>query len=299
MALVVAAMLFHAVAQGETVLIDGPEVDLFQDDLAMALRVVPLDLRVQVLQNKAKLREIMDTTYMTKVAAHRARQKGLDKVPEIQAQIWNRTENVLAVAEMESSIEKEGKPDFAQAAMEHYKAHPEKYALPEMIAASHILIGVDGRTEAEALQQITELRARILGGEIGFEDAARQFSTDIKSGSQGGSLGRFGRGQMVPPFEEAAFALAEKGALSEPVKSRFGYHLIRLEERFPAGPQPFDQIKGKIMEELEKTRRAQLREEYLIAIRDDPSVKLDEALIKGLLENPAALLAPQQGEKPD
>ncbi len=105
----------------------------------------------------------------------------------------------------------------------------------EEMSASHILIAYKGalsaeedvtRTRAEAQEFVKELQDRISKGED-FEDLAKEFS-DGPSGIEGGSLGTFGRGAMVPTFEEAAFALTE-GQISEPVETQFGFHLIRAD----------------------------------------------------------------------
>ncbi|MFO7950824.1 MAG: peptidylprolyl isomerase [Candidatus Fermentibacteraceae bacterium] len=106
---------------------------------------------------------------------------------------------------------------------------------PEMIKASHILIAYQGaaraaatRSQGEARQLAEELSGLIEGDSLTFEDAAIEYS-DCPSGAQGGDLGSFGRGSMVPAFEEAAFSL-EPGEVSGIVETDFGYHLIKRTE---------------------------------------------------------------------
>ncbi|MBT3661375.1 MAG: parvulin peptidyl-prolyl isomerase [Rhodospirillaceae bacterium] len=91
------------------------------------------------------------------------------------------------------------------------------------IRASHILRNTDGRSKDDALREIEDLKAQIDDG-ANFAELAEEHS-DCPSGSGGGDLGEFGRGMMVKPFEEAAFAL-DVDAISEPVETDFGYHLI-------------------------------------------------------------------------
>lgn len=117
------------------------------------------------------------------------------------------------------------------------------------ITASHILIRPAGGTAADtaaARQTIEQLRARVVAGED-FAALAREFSDDQGSGAKGGDLGAFGRGRMVPPFEQAAFALREVGELSGPVQSRFGIHLIRLDAvgELPTYEAAYDGIKSR------------------------------------------------------
>lgn len=107
---------------------------------------------------------------------------------------------------------------------------------PDMVTARHILICYDGcavnetfnRTQDEALEMIQELHGRIQNEELSFAQAAIEYS-DCPSGQDGGMLGQFGRGAMVPAFEEAAFTLPV-GGMSDVVETQFGYHLILREQ---------------------------------------------------------------------
>lgn len=95
--------------------------------------------------------------------------------------------------------------------------------MPDQIRASHILVSTDTRSKEDAKAETEALQKKISGG-ADFADTAREVS-DCPSGSGGGDLGHFGRGMMVPEFEQAAFDL-EVGGLSDIVETDFGYHLI-------------------------------------------------------------------------
>lgn len=107
---------------------------------------------------------------------------------------------------------------------------------PSVVTARHILVCYDGcavdqtfnRTQEEAQESIRDLQQRIQSGEMTFVQAAIEYS-DCPSGQDGGMLGEFGRGAMVPAFEEAAFALPV-GGMSDIVETQFGYHLILREQ---------------------------------------------------------------------
>lgn len=106
---------------------------------------------------------------------------------------------------------------------------------PGEVQARHILIRPTGGTAADtaaAVTQIEALRARVLAGED-FGALAREFSQDPGSAPQGGDLGTFGSGRMVPQFEEAAFALQNPGDVSPPVQTQFGIHLVQLTRQIP------------------------------------------------------------------
>lgn len=127
----------------------------------------------------------------------------------------------------------------------YYEAHKDELQADESVNASHIL--VDSEEKAE------QLLAAIRAGEISFEDAARQSST-CPSGQQGGSLGDFARGQMVPEFDQAVFAL-EEGELCGPVKTQFGYHLIRLNKKNAATPISYADIREELYQQVSQEKQ--------------------------------------------
>ncbi|MBE6732261.1 MAG: peptidylprolyl isomerase [Ruminococcaceae bacterium] len=123
---------------------------------------------------------------------------------------------------------------------EFYDNNPQHFTEGEKVSAKHILV----KEESECL----EILNAINNGETTFEDAAKEKST-CPSGQQGGDLGSFGRGQMVPEFENAAFA-AEIGAIVGPVATQFGFHLIKVESKSEATVADFESVKAQIRSNL-------------------------------------------------
>lgn len=142
----------------------------------------------------------------------------------------------------------------------YYDRNKTQWVAPEQRDASHILLSLDSdasdsdveekRAEADALI------ARLKDGES-FEALAKENSDDTGSAENGGSLGEFGEGVMVPPFEEAAFAMQE-GELSDPVRSDFGFHIIKLNKIIGERGKSFDEVKDEI-EDLYRTEAAETR----------------------------------------
>jgi len=89
----------------------------------------------------------------------------------------------------------------------------------------------------------------------------------------------------VKPFEEAAFSLQE-GEISQPVKTRFGYHLILVEEKIPARTPPFDEVKDQLVKEAKAEARKTIKTDFWLQIRDEPGVQLNEEAIQSFLDNP-------------
>lgn len=140
-----------------------------------------------------------------------------------------------------------------ETARAYYAANRDQYGTPEQRTASHILIAVSAdappaerakaRARAEALMKtVTQQPAR-------FAELARAESQDPVSAEQGGSLGSFGRGMMVKPFDDAVFSM-KPGELKGPVESEFGYHLIRLDGIQPSGAPPFENVRDQVIETL-------------------------------------------------
>jgi len=172
--------------------------------------------------------------------------------------------------------------DWESAAREEYVANPERYERGARISAAHILLRTEDRSEAEARALAEELHERILSGED-FAALAKEYSGD-GSAEKGGNLGFFGRGQMAPPFEQAAFALEKPGDISEPVKTRFGYHIIKLNERKPAGQAPFGEVKGQIIDSLQRRMGGQVWQDKIIRMRSDQALTINEELLSALRE---------------
>ena len=145
--------------------------------------------------------------------------------------------------------------------LEFYNAHPDSFKKPETVSAKHILVA-----EEEECMKVLEA---IQNGEKTFEDSAKECST-CPSGQEGGDLGEFGRGQMVKEFEDAAFA-AEVGAIVGPVKTQFGYHLIKVEEKNEPIVMAYEEVKEQIKKSLLQQKQqqaytakiAELKEKYV------------------------------------
>lgn len=134
-----------------------------------------------------------------------------------------------------------------EALQEHYQASQNRYLQDEQRQARHILILFDD-DEAEAEATARELLARVNAGES-FEDLAREHSKDGGTAAQGGDLGALTRSQLPGELGGAIFAMSE-GDVDGPIKSNFGFHIVRLEEILEQGPMPFDQVRGELLTEL-------------------------------------------------
>lgn len=147
----------------------------------------------------------------------------------------------------------------------YYDGHKAAFMVPESVRASHILIGVaedaDSKAWDKARKDLKDLRKDIAAGRITFEDAAKEKSDDT-SKANGGDLGYFTRGQMVPEFEKAAFE-TKVGEVSSPVKTQFGYHLVKVTDKKEAFTRTLDEVKEDLREQLLQQKRRDTLQEFL------------------------------------
>lgn len=170
---------------------------------------------------------------------------------------------------------------------EYYELNKNtEFRREEQVGARHILKKVSGEgddAKAAARKAIEDIQARLKSGES-FEDLARAESDDPGSATKGGDLGLFARGRMVPAFEAVAFS-TEPGQTSDIVETDFGFHIIQVYDRKPAGVAPFDEVKDEIHQKIAESKALDLAFEYSAedAAKVDEGAKLaDVAEARGL-----------------
>src|SRR5215469_7410204 len=170
----------------------------------------------------------------------------------------------------------------------YYDQHRDQYRVPDQVKVSHILIktplpGADGKVDekgvAEAQHRAEDLLQKVKSG-TNFEEIAKKYSEDPGSAKQGGSLGWIGRGQTVPEFEKTAFSLP-KGQTSDLVKSSYGFHIIRIDDKQEAHVKSLDEVKAQI-EPILKHQKAQqaAQKQAETLLKDAQTLGLDAAAAK-------------------
>lgn len=155
------------------------------------------------------------------------------------------------------------------------KANPDAVKKPELVTASHILVRVekdaDEATKNAAKEKIEKVRKELLeGGD--FAKLAQEYS-DCPSKANGGSLGEFGRGRMVPEFEKAAFE-QKVGEIGEIVETDFGYHVVKVEKHDPAGTVTFEEVRDEIIEGMGRERIGEKIRTYLDGLRAAAKIEI-------------------------
>jgi peptidyl-prolyl cis-trans isomerase C len=160
-----------------------------------------------------------------------------------------------------------------------YEKHSDTYKLGDQVRARHIL--VDTEEEAEEILQ------KILKDE-NFGELAKNFSKDHSTAEKGGDLGFFGKGRMVPEFEQAAFSL-KAGEVSEPIKTKFGYHIIKVIEIKEGEQREFEEVKSIVERRLKAEKQKSLFDTYIQSLKEKAGVlEINEEGLKELAQGESA-----------
>lgn len=218
-------------------------INITEAELEAFIKTLPQEQQMYA-QNPQFRQQCIDQLVAMNLFSMLGEEEKLDETEEFERIIANARREILAQLAMKKlfaavEVTEEDCKAF-------YEQNPQFFQQGETVSAKHILV----KEEAECIEVLESIK----GGEA-FEDAAKRVST-CPSKERGGDLGAFSRGQMVPEFENAAFD-AEIGALVGPVKTQFGYHLIKVENKQEATVVPFEQVAPQISMSLQQQKQGE------------------------------------------
>lgn len=266
-------------AAGRVVARFGDET-LTADELAEELRRLPD--RNRAAMTAETRRTFVDNLVLSRLMFREGERQGIDRDPEIVRQVEDLRRRLVvqrvgrALQEMPAVGDDEVR--------RYYDANPQRFS-ETTIHARHVLVEDEARAK--------ELRAEVVADPARFAQVARDASKDAASARQGGDLGWFGRGRMVPEFEEVAFAL-QPGETSAPVKSPYGWHVIRVEEVKQGPVQHFDEVREQLRMMLRNKALQARVDDYQRGLRERAGVTVDAVVI----EEVAAALPPPDPSAP-
>ena len=281
----------------DEVLVTTPLVVMTRHDYDTELMRLAPSVRGGFSTSPKRVTDLLNAILINKTLAAQAVREGLDKDPEVQQQIASETTHILARRRLREIDEQAGrefdaKGDLTAAARERYLVETQKYRYPEEVSVSHILFETSKHSDDEAHKLALDARARVLAG-ADFNALAAQVSEDPSVRSNEGKLGYFpAKGKMDPAFSDAAFALAKVGDVSEPVKTQFGWHVIRLDGRKPGGTRSFEDAKPEILAAMRQQYVQDQQAAVLAAIRNDPQLKVNQPALDALSASPSPASAP-------
>ena len=230
----------------EKVLAKVADREIREKDIDQVIRMMGPQ-GAMMYDNPQGRKAVLDELVSRHLFALKGAEEKLDQTPEFKAALETFRNQSLARAAIDASLKDVTASD--EDAKKFYDEHPDQFTQPERVHVRHILIS-DDVTSADAIAKVqADLRAG-----ASFDEVAKSRSL-CPSAAQGGDLGEVSKGQMVPEFEAAAFALKDPGDLSEPIKTQFGWHIIRLEGRTPSSLEPFDNVKPQLLQYLTNEKK--------------------------------------------
>ena len=232
-------------------------------------------------------KELLDTMVVRELILQQAKKDGLDKSPEVAAKLEELKKRVVVEAFLKKKVEEHASVSDEEM-KKFYEENKEKFKTGPQVHASHILM----KSEDEARKVLKELKE---GGN--FEDLAKKHSID-SAAAKGGDLGWFSKGSMVPEFEKVVFGLKE-GETSGIARTKFGYHIIKLTGKRPAGIRSFDEVKEQLRAAILPSKQQEVFQKLKDDIKKDAKVSIKEDVLKGIggsatAEKPAAESTPAE-----
>lgn len=237
-------------------------VEIKAEEMGKVMMAMP-DQAKQQLANPQARRGLLDEMVNRELLYTDALDRKLDESEEFLTLLEEAKRNLLQQFAVDQAV-KGAKVSDADA-MEYYEKNKDMFKTEEEVRARHILV----KEEEEARKIADEIKT---GKE--FADAAKEYST-CPSSNNGGDLGFFGAGKMVPEFDQAAFAL-EVGELSHIVKTQFGYHIIKVENKKEATVKPFEEVKHQIVNYLIRQQRTLKYTEVTSKLRENAKIEVNE-----------------------
>ncbi len=244
------------------------------------IRSLPPQLQMALQRNPQLKKQLLDRWVQLTLMALEARKENFQDKPEVKKRIEDMTNALLAQHYMMENISNKAQVTDKEV-RDYYNKHKSEFMQPEQVRARHILIKVpanaDKKQWEKAKKKAIEVRAKLIKGES-FSKLAQKYSDDPGSKARGGDLGFFSKGQMVPEFEKAAFSL-KKGEISQPVKTTFGYHIIKVEAKKPARQRSFEEVQQEIRQKLLREKQRKLRDEVIAKLKKKYPVQVHEDLL--------------------
>ncbi len=291
-ALVVATVTAGVCAQPatapEAVLVSNAHAKVTRAEYDAELLKLPANIRPGFGNSPRRVDDLLLRMLLQKSLAAQARSAGLDARPvnvtraqlevnRLLSQIYIENLEVDAGALFDANL-----AQYEARARELYLVDRAKYELPETITATHILFDTKSRDSAAAKALVTEARAKIVAG-ADMGSLAFELSDDPSAKNNRGKLEWFAAKEMDPAFAEAAFALSSPGELSVPVQSKFGWHVIRLDERRPVTMPPYEQVREVIIADIRKKYVDGRRDAAINTVRKDPKTEFNRVAVEALV----------------
>ena len=236
-----------------------------QTDFSARVQKIPAEDRLSTLRNKNRVQDLINSLLLRSQLASDARDSGLDKDQMVATRMKLASESELGTAWMETYVENQPAADYEALAHEYYLLNKEKIMSSPTADVTHILISTKNHSVQEALAIAENVRQQALDNPDSFDELVLTYSEDPSMNSNKGRFTNIKSGDMVKPFELATFALKE-GEISPPVKTIYGFHIIRLDAKTAPEQLRFDEVKRQLIQREEEKHKERVKQEYLSSL---------------------------------
>jgi peptidyl-prolyl cis-trans isomerase C len=225
------------------------------------VRTMPPELRTGYLTDPDRIARLVDSMLLAEQVANVARTQGEDENREYRADIDLLGNELLSGRHVRDYVAKLKTPNFENLARERYLADPKKFTPAPNLHYRHVLVSTDGRDDATSRAAADKIVARVQAGE-NFESVIEEVKKADSEGIGSGVLSNVDQSRLDPVFAVALHSLKKEGALSSPVRSRSGYHVIQL-ERIETFPTPsYEEVKDKVVAEMKERYLGEEKDRY-------------------------------------
>ncbi len=226
---------------------------------------IPAADRFAALRDRNRVRDLINGILLRSQLASDARDAGFDKEAIVIQRMQLAAEGELAEAWLQHYVASQPVADYEALAHEYYLLHTKEIMTSAKINVSHILISSEKHSDEEAQALADSIAEQLKTDTALFDELVLTYSEDPSATSNKGKFTNVRKGDMVKPFEMAAFAL-EEGEISEPVRTEYGYHIIRLDAKIAPEQLSYDEVKVRLIERERAKHQERIREDYIASL---------------------------------
>jgi len=257
------------------------DVVISHADLDAHLSGLPEADRTQAVSSVERIDKLLQSLLLRKALYNAALEDGLNSDDSVAAVAATRAMQALADEQMRRHVETRLLDDYETQARELYQADPQQFSNDGGYDFTHVLIGTAEREEAEAMRLILDLHERVQQGES-LDALASEYSDDEASRDKGGSYENHSLNRLDRNFARALAALENPGDVTGPVRSRFGWHLIRLDGRNEGGTPEWEDVKEQAKALAKKQHAERIRKAYVGQLLDPDQIDVVPGSIEAL-----------------
>lgn len=256
-----------------------------QEDVSKEMNALPAQIQ-GMFQGPEGGSRFVDELVKKEILYQEAKKKGLENNPEYKKKVEDFRKLTLISTLLEKEIEDKAKVTDKDI-KDYYDANKKNFMSNNEVRASHILV----KSEEDAVKILDQIKK---GGN--FAKIAKASSLDAGSAKNGGDIGFFSRGQMVPEFERAAFSL-KVGEVSGPVKTQYGFHIIKVTGRKEGNIVEFEKVRPVLTQRLTAEKQKQVFDTYVNELKNSYKVEINKEAISRMSPEPGSIKADKQGAK--